>query len=374
MSSVRELHNKAMSFVSASDIAKREGNAALSSEHALSAAKIEFEAASLIPIEKESEPTRAILMNSAASLAVRSGEYEFAERLFHSAMLGFPPKHIEKSLRDIYDEIQFKRHLEVTNVVLEDADIQLSLDGIDVSPGFVFYQHLRSRLGTFESLLRRTYNRLMDLPWADIRKKISLPYFSTALSVPRSASFAVTIRLTRPVGDQLSLPIVSAKNVIDEVLDSVRLIQDGHEDLLKAKIQDPAYLRHFLMHARELAPDGERIRTVGLTSQGNRVAFRRNRSELTGLSATQGGDTPEGVGPIKVVGTLDEARKSKNSIVLRTEDNEEYWVQVLDGMEDIVRSNFARNVTVIGTLKPSKSASPSSKKWILPESITGEDL
>jgi len=363
-----------MSLVSASDIAKREGNVALSAEHALSAANLEFEAASLIPAVMASEPTRSILMNSAASLAVRSGSYDFAEHLFHSAMLGFPPKHIENNLRDIYDEIQFMRHLEVRNVVLEDADIQLSLDGIDVSPGFVFYQHLRARVGTIEALLRRTYNRLIEKPWSDFRKKTALPYFSTALSVPRIASFAVTIRLTRPVGAQLSLPIVDAKRVIDEVLDTVRLIQEGHENLLEKRIPDPAYRRHFMLHARELAPDGERIRTVGLTSQGNKVAFRRSRSELTGLSATQGSDMSDRLGPITVVGTLDEARKRKNSIVLRTENNEEYWVKVLDGMEDIVRSNFARNVTVIGTIKPSKSPSQNSKKWILPESITGEDL
>jgi hypothetical protein len=49
----------------------------------------------------DEEPTRSVLHRSAASLAIKCGEYEEAERLIATALNGKPPDDIAAELRDL---------------------------------------------------------------------------------------------------------------------------------------------------------------------------------------------------------------------------------------------------------------------------------
>ena len=61
----------------------------------------ETRAANLVPDEKASEPTRAILYRSAASFAYQAGEYAEAERLLFRGLAGYPPADVKEQLLDI---------------------------------------------------------------------------------------------------------------------------------------------------------------------------------------------------------------------------------------------------------------------------------
>ena len=57
------------------------------------------------------EPTRSILFRSAASLAVDCNELREAERLIGIGLSGNPPPDIAEELRDLFEKVNFQRHL-----------------------------------------------------------------------------------------------------------------------------------------------------------------------------------------------------------------------------------------------------------------------
>lgn len=375
MNEIDALHTQAMLLADQVDLAAKAGRQEDAIRLAYEASRLEATAAEKLDPIPENEPTRSILFNSAASLALQAEQFSLAERLFHNAMLGFPPNYIARHLREIYDKVQFAHHLETKGVVLEKADVQLSLDGSGIAPGFIFYSTLKSKLNTLESLFRRTYFRLLDMPWGDMRIKTSLPPFFAAVSVPRAASFAVTVRLARPlVKGQKTLPVIEAETIINEVLDSINLLNDEKEELLRNRIGGEAYFTHFMYQSRELAPDGENIRTVGLTSTEKSIAFRRKRESMVEVQKPLSiGPDQNKEEPLVIKGTLDTARYRNKTIVLVAESGAEYKIKVKEGMEDLVRSCFGRSVKVTGFVKSKPGTMRKRAQQLEALDIQGED-
>lgn len=75
--------------------------------------ELETRAASLASQKVDSEPTRSILYRSAASLALDCGLIREAERLVCEALGGDPPEAIANELRDLLEQVHFRRHLEL---------------------------------------------------------------------------------------------------------------------------------------------------------------------------------------------------------------------------------------------------------------------
>jgi hypothetical protein len=73
----------------------------------------ESEAAALVAGDLAMEPTRSILHRSAAALALECGEYRSAERLIATALAGDPPEEIAEELRDLLEQVNFCRHLQL---------------------------------------------------------------------------------------------------------------------------------------------------------------------------------------------------------------------------------------------------------------------
>ena len=51
-----------------------------------------------------------------------------------------------------------------------------------------------------------------------------------------------------------------------EFLECIKLFNEEERNTLKERISDAAYFRNFVQQAKRLAPDGERITTVGFTA------------------------------------------------------------------------------------------------------------
>jgi len=64
------------------------------------------------------EPTLSVLHRSAASLAIDCGEFREAERLIAFALSGNPPNDIAIELRDLLEQVNFLRHLDLRGKVL----------------------------------------------------------------------------------------------------------------------------------------------------------------------------------------------------------------------------------------------------------------
>ena len=173
------------------------------------------------------------------------------------------------------------------------------------------------------------------------------------ISVPRAASFAVTVQIG--LSTQLALPGMDLpQQVIEDTLDCFEAIQDGNIDKLHRQIPNVAYRRNFFALAKRLAPDGVDVTSVGFTAavpghEERRVLLTRYQAALPSPQAV----LPEEKGtPVTVRGTLrfaDSRTQSKNEIRLVDTRSAEHKIVVPEGMmDDIVRPLWDYDVEVVG--------------------------
>lgn len=306
------------------------------------------------------EPTRSILYRSAASLALKCEKLQEAEKLIAGGLLGNPPDEIADELRDLLENVYFRRHLKLKGIKLDDSELQMSLWGRHAGHGIIASKEFIGRVQVMEKLVHRTAERIAGYPFRDNHLSANsspdkIPIF---LSVPRAASFATTIRLGVP-DRQLVLDgfeEVSPSRVVEDVLQSLETLNSEGESKLKVRISDDSYRRNFIGLARRLAPDGAEVRSVGLTFFKNRklreVVLSTKRSEmLVEAGAKNASDT------ILVRGHLlfADGLGKKESLKLRLLSGETRTVQVPRGMlADLVKPLFGSEVEIEGTQKGAK--------------------
>lgn len=111
MTTVRGLHDRATDLSQMAVVARYEGRIEEARDLARQAFEYEIQAASLVPDKESSEPTRSILYLSAASLAYQCKNLQTAQRLVAEGLSGYPSLKVEQDLRDLFEQIDFERHL-----------------------------------------------------------------------------------------------------------------------------------------------------------------------------------------------------------------------------------------------------------------------
>lgn len=315
------------------------------------AMELEAAAADLIALEEDSEPTRSVLYRSAASLAYQAKDFKEAQRLVAKGLAGFPPPEVEEELKNLYEDVNFEYHLQVRGEVLAPEDFQMSLQGDAVGAGTVFYYEFKRRLENTKILIDRTIERLMGRDYRGGGKTSNeFQPFIPALSIPRAGSFAISFKLVSPLDQQLAL-FVKPKDVIDELIKDINLLNEGDIDGLKTQIGNPQYFSNFFAVARDMAPDGKKINFVGFTGVSGSASLTKSRREITRITS----DLPQEIPTRKrekfhVKGILDHAMaRGKNIFELTTEDNRQFKVHLDESLEDLVRTYFGETVIVSGT-------------------------
>lgn len=348
MSKVRELHHAAMQWAEKAMVARRQNDKVLVIDYSEKAFRLEAEAAALIPNEKASEPTRSILYCSAASLAFEAKCFKDAERLAIQGLAGFPSQRIETELKTIYEKVSFESHLSLNNIEINDEDFQLTLQGHAVANGFIIYEYFKGRFEALQSLIERTTQRLMNAPYKKGSIKKELKPFTTGISVARAGSYAVTIKLACEK-QQFQL-FVTPEQVISEIILCINAINESCEDSLKNRIEDGAYYNHLISMTKRLAPDGEQITGVGLTSRKSKVGLIRKDSEIP-FPSTMEPTKEQSIEIISnLVGTLDlaSAKPNKPEYLELTTENRNYRLCADEGLDEFVRSYYKQRVTVSG--------------------------
>ncbi len=235
----------------------------------LEALKFESDAARLFATDSNLEPTRSVLYRSAATLAVECQELRVAEQLISAALAGDPPLEIADELRDLLEDVYFNRHLELRGVKLAPGEVQMTLEGDGVGFGMTRSEAFVQRVNVLETMLYRTAERQLGRAFRESGRKIKklAKAFELYLSVPRGASFAVTLKLSQ--SRQMDLPGVDdskTTHTMKELLDNLETLNHGDIGALERQIPDEPYRRNFIALAERLAPDGSDIRTVGFTS------------------------------------------------------------------------------------------------------------
>jgi hypothetical protein len=261
--------------------------------------------------------------------------------------------------------VNFERHLHLKNIDITCNELQLSLTGKSVGLGVAKASEYLPRIDKIESLIYRTEERRQQInfrnvggPTKGIRDNLEL-----FVSTPRAASFAVTLRL----GFNATLPLPGAglaDEIIDDIFYCLRLFNNSDIQGLKKHIPDKNYFQNFIGIAKMIASDGEKIKTVNLTSirdgEEESISMSTPRSNTLKIndqsqpSLNDGEETFVG-DAVKVTGRLKLADSSKmNGRLLIVDENthEEHSVRVPKSiMSDIVKPLWEEKVVLEGIKK-----------------------
>jgi hypothetical protein len=355
MRHISELHQRAMELADRSLLARVAGETVSAKELLRQAFETERQAAETG--SDAPEPTRSILFRSAASLALEVGEVRTAERLIAMGLAGEPPQEIAEDLRDLLEQVHFQRHLALRGIQLLPGEFQLSLAGQAVGFGMADSDAFVERVRTIETLIYRTAERKQGREFRERgRRRESLQReLRLFVSMPRAASFAVTFRLG---SGQLALPGLGfVQEVVDEVLDCFDLFAREQTTTLRERIPDDAYFNNFMGLANRVVPDGEEIRTVGLTAVHNgterRVALSPRPRESGLRRRQQPGEPPSDVTVVRGFLKASDSRNERRGYIMIVDaDGREHKVRVPPGMmRDIVRPMYEDEVVVTGRPK-----------------------
>lgn len=293
MSTVDELHTKAVDLAEEAFLLKKAGH--IESAKALFAEALEYEekAAFILPPQKDSEPSRSIIFRSAASLALNSGDFEKADWLVANGLAGFPPIEISEELKILYEEINFQRHLSAKGIVLSDKNWLMTIYGNATSYGKASAEILFSRVEKLTALYYRTVERLLKLPYrtnGSIRKELKEKYglYVDALA---PSSFGIAFHVGKPDNQlEFEFPdagvreLISPEDVVDEVMACFQMLEMNQPEELKKQIPDETYYENFVGLTKLLAPDGDKIKMVGFSVSRNGenkpIALKKNQQQI----------------------------------------------------------------------------------------------
>ena len=351
MNESRAAHDRAMDLAFLADRSKAAGNWDEAGQ--LYAQALESEVAALRALQDPTPVTFAVMHRSAAWLALECEEIRLAEKLASAGLAGDPPPEIADELREVWEQANFHRHLHARGVVLADNEIQMTLSGPGVGLGITEWTGYRARVDDTLKMITRITERKSDRPFrhkgppaAAVRN-----YLSPHVSLPRAASYSVSIRLGR---GQLHLPglleLPELPEVIHDFLTIVERVNGSGEDQLEEMIPDATYRRNALALAKQIAPDGTSIKQVGFAASGvegpRMVGFTRTKKDVR-PSAVDRTQQEEGV---EIHGTLlfADARGTSNEIRIVADDGEHKVKVPPEMMDDIVRPLWNSAVSVRG--------------------------
>lgn len=367
MSDIEQIHNEAINLAEEAFRAKRKGDVETATDLFVQALDLEKKAFSSFPASEDSEPTRSILIRSAASMAFHAREYDQAEQLVSIGLSGFPPSEIRSELKALHDDINFRQHIILKKLDLADNEMQMTLWGNATGYGVILADLLIKRINQFKTIFYRTAERLSNLPYrtsGGTGKPIT-DFYSLYLKGFTAGSFGVSFSIGER-SEQLSLfpdydqKKVEIESVINEVLSCFELLEKDEIDDLKERFSDEDYMENFISIARQMAPDGKDIKGLGLISKSKgkqrTVGLSRIRKEIPTpekiLSSSDDDSEPEKE-RVVLSGILKHADSLKiegkyGFVKLRNEDQKKtYSVLVpLTQMQDVVQPYFEEKVVI----------------------------
>ncbi len=360
-SNTKQVHRKAMILAQDAYVSQIQGDERTALHLYEEAFQLEREAALSFLADESREPTRSVLFRSAASLALKCKKFREAEKMVAFGLVGNPPIEIADELRDLYEDINFFRHLELKNTELDSTEFLLSFSGNEVGFGKINSREFLNRYEAIEKLTYRTAERKLKIAYRsgpkvdDNIKNLFEPFFSA----PMAASFAVVIKLGKQTNQT---EMFEEKNiqeeVIEEIIDCVDLINRADYSGLKAKINDKNYYENFISLTKVLAPDGDRIRQTGFTIVRNghqkAIALQRKQDtfnqEIISIKADKNEiENQQAPDFIKITGTLKIADAQQNTIkILPSKGTESFKkkIKVSEGLSDVVKMYFDEIVEV----------------------------
>ena len=341
MSTINEFHRKAMDLAALAFKERLYGNEKESTR--LFQEALEYECAAIEAMDSLNEPTYSVLHRSAAMLALDCNEVRRAEQLAHKALAEEPPHAIAEELRGVLEQVKTRIFMEQSKIEITGDEIQLSLDGPAVGFGFVNLREVLGRIESLTKLVVRTAERLTEVPFRERGQpgRIVRDYFQPWVSVPRAGSFTIDIRFISSTG-QMSFPGVAITGgAINEFMDTMEMLERADLPEIQDRISDHAYLSNFLGLARNISPDGRKIKRVGLTTAGDGAQRSLLLTKATAEIPLPPPTEPAFVDPefVEIRGTLryaDAVNQNQHSIKVIDIEGNAHGIRVPVGMLDVL--------------------------------------
>jgi hypothetical protein len=359
MESARATHDQAMGLYTQAMMARARRDQTEFHALATRALELEKKAAMQLVLHYEAEPTRSVMFRGAATIAYQLNEFREAEKMIAFGLSGNPPEAIAQELRDLMEQVNFFRHLQLRDLVLKDEEMQLSLaSGTEVGFGYARREEFTERVDAIGNLLYRTAERKYKKPFRKRGKvpeniRENLPIYLSAAS---PGSYSVVLKVGQPSG-QLKMEgegFYNPSEFIDEMLGCMDLLNAGHDEELRSRIPDLEYYRHFVSQARRIAPDGERVTGVGFTVTRGVEEIQHSLQKLQAEIRINGAepeieeDESEEGRRVVLEGILDYAAAASNQIKIYELVGEKrknpQTISVPDGLGEIVRNYFGEVV------------------------------
>lgn len=353
---IRKLHNEAMDLADRADLCKLRKNQEEALRLYAEAYKIEKEVAIYARENHIGEPSESVLIRSAASLALSAKLYRESEKMIAYALWGEPPFDIAEELRDLLEMVNFKRHMQVKGVELQEGEIQLVIAGKGVNKGLARSEDVLGRIDNFVKLTERTIERKSGKPFrkqGKISKELK-PYCNSYLSALRPASLAFTLKFSKELDTPLQ-GFNSLEEVIEDITTNIKFINDDNLEALKANIADESYRSNFIGLTRELAPDGEGVSLFGITTMNNGIQkmteLQKSRKSMIEaikreFESEMATHNKREVTFIEVQGMLTAANAIGQKVKIHTTDGSSVTVSVPDGLSDIVKNYWESDVVI----------------------------
>lgn len=348
------LHREASALANRARIAQFDGDEAEYLNLTEQAFRKESESAKLLR-EDPSHHMFAILHRSAATLAYRCGDYESAEDLVLCGLQRGVASRLREELYSLLDKVRLAQKYGMSVDELEVEDLVMTLRGIEANRTLIEPSSLTKRINNFTTLIRNTIGSVNRYSFRD-RGKVD-QYYRVLATVPSTGSYRIGMTMTH-LGPQRLPDLSYFDGVRHRFLENLRLFNSGALVQLRNGFQDERYFQNLVGLAKELAPDGEVITSVGIEAdiEGQRksILFDSTRDELDQMVlpieeesvADEYQITDE---PDIVVGVLQYADATKDEVKLLT-DNGKWWqIVVPEGLaEDVVKPYFGDRVRVQG--------------------------
>jgi hypothetical protein len=261
---------------------------------AVSAYEAELAAATLAFERETSVATRMILLRSAAHLAREAKQWESGLDLAIRALQALDLRPYRTELLRILDTLRTYEHLQIEGVELSDTEVQLSMAGPEAAPGFAKAEEVTRRVNDVRKLMIRNSMRRAGLPFdaPQVRGRLFREAFTPYLSLPRAASYALTVRFGVHEQTELdlelagSVPAPSVADALDDLMQTAKQYARGGLAAIQEIIPDKDYAKATANLLRDLSPDSQRIQTVGLT------VFRNGIPDPIALPSRRAFDPP----------------------------------------------------------------------------------
>lgn len=364
---VLEKHNQAMDLAEqAFDLVQ--SNPDMAQKLFAEAYYIERTIADTISPDAENEPSRSIFYRSAASLALNAKMFREAEISACLGLIGRGDNLQLNELRDIFDQVNFERHLSLKGIDLENNQFQLSFVGNEVGAGYIKSSELIDRLTIIEDVARKEVEKKANKQFNSRgRPGKSVQMYPLYFSAGMTGSYKIIIQIGTTKSD---VPLIGGKyevekGIILSIIKKIELINNNNINELKEEygVNDP-YYDFFLTSMKSFAPDGDKIKMIGFTTKfggqefSTKLTIKKNEigSIIEGKDSLELLEYEEGE-IIEVLGVLDisKSRKTTHVFEVMSDDGKTYKFEASEGeLASIVRDNYKDTVKVKGRRKKGK--------------------